>query len=247
VPEEIHNLRCANRTGIQTEIESPPRDSGNHREGFPVEMKSQLRGLAPRGPRTTHMRAFTQSAFVYKDDRSRFPAGFFLRAGHWYRFQRRIASSSRSIALPTGRWQLQPSSRSTRHTWPGWYLTPHSFSMISATRGNVHNPVSYPWACGPSCRIRSTRLRWRSSNRLWRPVRPAERRPRSPFFSSVFAHRDTDISLTSRCRATSACVHPLRSSAAAVRLRCSNALSAFRSRLTPFGFPIMHALSHRHA
>jgi hypothetical protein len=244
--EEIDNLRCPDRTRVQSEIEPPPGNRGNNREGLPAEMKLQHGRLTSGRPGPRHVRALTQPAFIDKDYGSALSEGFFLRAGQRYRFHWRIACSSRSKALPAGRWQLQPRSLSRRHTWPGWYRTPHSRSMTSATRGSVQSPVTYPCASAPSRSTRRIRWRCRWSRRGRRPVRPAERRALTPFSSRALAHRETDISLTSRCRATSACFHPLRKSAAAVLLRCSNALSASRSRLTPFGFP-MHARYHKHA
>jgi hypothetical protein len=201
-------------------------------------MELQLRGLAPRSPRSAYVRPFAQSAFVDKDDMAAFAEGFFLRAGHVYRCQRRIASSSLSRAFPAGLWQLHPRSRNNRHTWPGWYITPHSRPMTAATRGSVHKPVAYPCASGPSCNTRVTCLRCGSLNRGRRPVRPAERSSRIPPALRAFAQRDTDIGLMPRCRATSACFQPLCKSAAADLRRCSNAHSASRSRLTPRGFPM---------
>jgi hypothetical protein len=40
--------------------------------------------------------------------------------GHSWARQRAMAASSRSAARRAGRWGLQPSRRSSRHTCPGW-------------------------------------------------------------------------------------------------------------------------------
>jgi hypothetical protein len=40
-------------------------------------------------------------------------------AGQRFCFHSAMAFSSRSMAQPTGRWQLKPSARSSFQTWPG--------------------------------------------------------------------------------------------------------------------------------
>src|SRR5438552_2196821 len=103
------------------------------------------------------VRALAQSAFVDEDDGTPFFLGFFLISGQRRCFQRRILSSSRSSARPTGRWQLHPSCRRIRQACEGWYLTPHSCSIKWATRHEVHKLVSYPSASGPRFKPRSIR------------------------------------------------------------------------------------------
>jgi len=95
------------------------------------------------------VRALAQSAFVDEDDGAALFVGFFLISGQRSCFQRRIFSSSRSKARPTGRWQLQPSCRRMRQACEEWYFTPHSCSIRCATRPEVHSLVSYPRASGP--------------------------------------------------------------------------------------------------
>lgn len=51
------------------------------------------------------MRPFAQPAFVDEDDGAPLAERFFLSCGQRYRFQYRIACSSRSNARPLGRWQ----------------------------------------------------------------------------------------------------------------------------------------------
>jgi hypothetical protein len=205
-------------------------------------MELQLRRLATRRPCATNMGTFRQSALVDKHEGATLPEGFFLRAGQVYRFHRWIASSSRSMAFPAGRWQLQPNERNTRDTWLGWYETPQNCSITIATRGKVHRPLWNPWDCGPSWR---TRFRWtfcRASRRDRRPNRPALRSPRTPSVLNALAQRETDISLIPSWRATSACDRPLRKSLAASRRRCSSTRIACPSRLTPCGFPMSQGL-----
>jgi len=243
--QEVQDLRCADRSGIQPEVELPPGNASNGRQMLPVEVKLQLRGLSAGCPGPADMRTFGNSTLVYENDGSAFSDGFFLRAGHLYRFQRRMASSSRSTALPEGRWQLHPRWRSTLQTWPGWYEMPQVSRIASATRGRVHRQLLYPWASGPSSRTRLIWFRCRSLSRGLLPTRPAARKPVSPFFFRACDHRDTDISLTPTWRATSAWLSPLRKSTAASLRRCSKAHMALPSRLTPFGFPMQEKVAEQ--
>ena len=118
--EEVEHLGGANRARIQPEVKPPPGNTGNDRKLLPAEVELQLRGLATRRPCPADMGTLGNPALVYEDDGSVFPEGFFLRAGHLYRFHRRMASSSRSTAFLEGRWQLHPRWRRTLQTWPGW-------------------------------------------------------------------------------------------------------------------------------
>src|SRR5215472_4699068 len=67
----------------------------------------------------TAMGSFAQSAFVDEDDGSALFLGFFLISGQRACFQRRILSSARSSARPTGRWQLHPNCRRIRQACVG--------------------------------------------------------------------------------------------------------------------------------
>jgi hypothetical protein len=75
--------------------------------------------LASGSPGTNAVRSLAQTTLVHKYYGALLPQGFFLSSGQRTRFQRRIAGSSRCVARPVGRWQLQPKERSIRHTWPG--------------------------------------------------------------------------------------------------------------------------------
>jgi hypothetical protein len=149
--KEHDDLGTADGPRKQPEVEVPPRDPGQRRPPFPVEVILQDRGLPARRPRATASgRALSPlsatKTIVYPRRARRF-----FNVGHRCRFHCRMAVSSRSNARPIGRWQLQPSLRNSHHTWPGWYWTRHSRSMRSATRHAVHRLVSYPRASGARC------------------------------------------------------------------------------------------------
>jgi len=108
--QEVHHLRTFYRALIKPEVETIEGDPGDRRERVPVEVVLQNRSLAARRPGPDPMWSLAYSAFVDEDDRTPFLEGFFLMAGQRMRRQRRISSSFRSRARPTGRWQLQPRS-----------------------------------------------------------------------------------------------------------------------------------------
>ena len=116
VLQEIDNLWAPHRSGIEAEVEVPPRNPGDGRQRLPVEVILQDRGLPSRRPGPHPVRAFAEPTLVYEDDRSALPRGVFLSAGQRFSFQRRIACSSRSTARPIGLCTLQPRSRRMRHT-----------------------------------------------------------------------------------------------------------------------------------
>lgn len=236
--QTVQDLRGTDRSGIQPKIEPPPSNASNGRQMLPVEVKLQLWGLSAGRPGPADMRTLGRSALVYENDGSALSESFFLRAGHLHRFQRRMAFSSRSTTFPEGRWQLHPRRRSTLQTWPGWYEMPQVSRIASATRGRVHRQLLYPWASGPSSRTRLIWFRCRALRRGFRPVRPLECSPATPFFFTARAQRDTDISLAPIWRATSAWLSPLRKSTAASFRRCSKARMALPSRFMPFEFPM---------
>jgi hypothetical protein len=64
-----------------------------------------------------------------------------------------IAASSRSGALPSGRWRLPPSARRSCQT--RIWLKRKRASISLATRASVHSPVAYPSASGPVFKARS--------------------------------------------------------------------------------------------
>src|SRR3990172_3964347 len=238
--EEIDHLRTSDRARIEPKIKVVPSPPGDGRQHFPVEVILQNRGLAFRSPSANAVWPLAQSGLVDKDDRLAFGLGFFLSWGQRTRFHRRILASSRSNALPTGRWQLQPNFPKSRHTCPGWYSTPRRDRITSATRSTVQRPVPYPNASGPFFRSSWSRSSFSLSSFGLRPARGAAFNPSRPWTDSCLAQRLTDWRCTPTRRATSASETPCVNNQAASSRRRSNAL---KSRRTPAGFPIVHLLT----
>jgi len=103
VRQKLDDLRTADRAGKQTEVKIPPRHARHGRQGLPIEVVLQHRGLSPRRPGTAAVRSLAQSALVDEDYGTAFLAGFFLISGQRLCFQCRIFGSSRSKARPVGR------------------------------------------------------------------------------------------------------------------------------------------------
>jgi hypothetical protein len=137
-----------------------------------------------------------------------------------------MAGSSRWMARPVGRWLENPRPRSSRHTCVVLYARPNWTSNSAPTRASVHSSVGNPHATAPA----TSRLARRDFSAVDNPAgRPSGLR-RQACVSAVAARAqfDTVCRLTSRARATSACVTPRASMRMPLRRRCS---SAFRSRL----------------
>lgn len=117
--EKLDHLRSLDAAGEEAEVEIPDGDAGHGRKTLPVEGILQHRSLAPRRPGSDPMGPLAQSAFVHKDYGSALLERFFFISGQRTRFHRRIAGSSRCVARPTGRWQLQPKECKIRQTCPG--------------------------------------------------------------------------------------------------------------------------------
>ena len=117
--KKVDYLGALDAAFVQPKIEVIERDSRRRREGLPIEVVLQNGSLAAWRPGAHPVRPLAYPAFVDEDDRAPFFLGFFLMAGHSTCRQRRMASSFRSRARPTGRWQLQPRSSRIFHTWPG--------------------------------------------------------------------------------------------------------------------------------
>src|SRR2546421_11933542 len=122
--QETNQLGRFNASGIKPKVKIPNREASNSREALPIEGVLQHRSLASRGPSAYPMRPLAQAAFVHEHYRSPLLAGFFLISGQRSRFHRLMAASSRWMARPVGRWQLQPSERKMRQTWPRWNFKP---------------------------------------------------------------------------------------------------------------------------
>jgi hypothetical protein len=181
------------------------------------------------------MGSLAQPRFLNEDDRAALFLGVFFSSGQRACFHRRTAFSLRSRARPTGRWQLHPNPRRIRQTWTVVYRTPHSRSIISATRQLVHSPVSYPRASGPL--LRPATIRWRSASlsRGLRPARPVFRNASRPPTASCLAQRFTDCRCAPTRRATAASLQPRSNNRAAHIRRRSNAR---KSRFLPATFPM---------
>jgi len=146
-----------------------------------------------------------------------------LTCGHVSSRQAVIASSSRSRARRSGFCGLQPRSRSTYQTWPGWYLTPKWVSITRATRSRVHKSVAKPATSGP-CRKSATSASFCSGESAagrpgWRLAFSASS---PPSFRASF-HRSTDVGVTPTSRATSRTPLPCWSKVPPIIRRASNA------------------------
>ena len=235
VLKELDDLGALDRARVQSEVKTPPRDSGNRRQTLPVEVILQDRRPTLGRPSPLPVWPLRQSACVDEDDGPAFVPGFFLILGQRFCCHTRMAASSRSKARPVGHWQLQPSCRSIRPAWPGWNRTPHFSSIQCATRHAVHNCVSYPSASGPCFNPDSIFFRSARLSRSLRPARPALFSPDFPDSAICGDPRFTDWRRTPARRATSDSDTPCFSSFAAFIRRFSN---ASKSRRTPAGFPM---------
>src|SRR6516225_10222108 len=101
--EELDDLGTTDGSRKQPKVKVPPSHPGDRRQHLPVKVILQHRRLSPRRPGPTAMGPFAQSAFVDEDDGTALFLGFFLISGQRSCFHRRILSSSRSSARPTGR------------------------------------------------------------------------------------------------------------------------------------------------
>lgn len=117
--QELNDLWRLDTAGKKPEVEVPDRNARHGRKAFPVEGVLEHWGLAARCPGADPVRSFAQTAFVHKHYGSALLERFFFISGQRTRFQRWMAASSRWVARPTGRWQLQPKERRIRHTCPG--------------------------------------------------------------------------------------------------------------------------------
>src|SRR6516162_925316 len=148
--EELDHLRRADRAAIESEVEAPEGDPGDHRELLPAEAVLKHWSLAPRGPGSCATRSLRQSRLIDEDDDSALSRRYFFSSGHLRAFQVRIAFSLRCRACPVGRCTLQPSDRSSRHTEGSVSFTLKRCSMSVRIRGSVHSSVAKPAASAPA-------------------------------------------------------------------------------------------------
>jgi len=119
VAQKLDHLRGLDAAGEQTEEEVPDRDASHGRKALPIEGVLQNRRLAAGGPGAHPVRSLAQAALVHKHYGTALLERFFFISGQRTRFQRWMAGSSRCVARPTGRWQLQPRERKIFQTCPG--------------------------------------------------------------------------------------------------------------------------------
>jgi len=117
--EKLDHLRGLDAAWEKPEVEIPNGDACDGRKTLPVEGILQHRGLAAWRPGADPVRPLAQAAFVHENYGSALLERFFFISGQRTRFHRRMAGSSRCVARPTGRWQLQPRERKIRQTCPG--------------------------------------------------------------------------------------------------------------------------------
>src|SRR5690242_13197700 len=117
--QKLDHLRSFDASRKESEIEAPEGNSGDRRKAFPVEGILQHGSFTARSPSANPVRSLAQTALVHKHYGALLLLGFFFISGQRTCFQRRMATSSRWMARPIGRWQLQPKERKIRHTCPG--------------------------------------------------------------------------------------------------------------------------------
>jgi hypothetical protein len=154
--EKFDGLILADASLVQPEQSVGTRDSGNHRDVNPVEVKQDDRRL-PFGRPGAHARgALSDAGLVNKDDQSAFSPGFFLRAGQVLRFQLRTASSSRPMARSSGFCTLKSKAPRIRQTCVFPNLTSYSRSITTPTRLSVQSSLPKP------CSVGVCRMAWRN-------------------------------------------------------------------------------------
>lgn len=114
--QELDYLRSLDAAREEPEVKVPDGNPRHGRKALPIERVLQHWRLASGSPGANAMRPLAQTALVYKDYGALLSEGFFFISGQRTLFQRRIAGSSRCVARPVGRWQLQPNERRIRHT-----------------------------------------------------------------------------------------------------------------------------------
>jgi hypothetical protein len=104
-----------------------------------------------------------------------------LILGHSSASQRSTAAWSRSAALRRGRCKLQPNRPvRIRHTCTGWWRTPVSRQITSATRSSVHRLLANPWAPAPWSKACSTWSSCVGNSLRCRPIGPRARNAWTP-------------------------------------------------------------------
>lgn len=112
--EELADLDLADVVQVKLVIEPETltartdRHARDHRDLVATVAMADDRCLSARGPRSEHVGDQEEPRFVAEYDVGAQPSGVFFTLGQTWRFHRRIASSSRSMARRSGFWWLQP-------------------------------------------------------------------------------------------------------------------------------------------
>ena len=117
------------------------------------------RRLSAGGPGAAGYRLEQKARFIEKHDGCAAAPGLFLIRGQSSVRHRAIAVSFRSAPRRRGFYCVKPKASSKRPTWSGWYVTPNSRRITSATRLQVHQSVVKPAESGPARTISANRCR----------------------------------------------------------------------------------------
>ena len=226
--EELADLRMGDVVPIKTEIESEALSARTDR--YPGDCRDSIvplpmfvdGSLTARTPCPSHGRYQQEPRFVREDDMGAQSRGVFFTRGHSSRFQRRIASSSRSMALRSGFWQLQPRACNRRPIWLRWYRTSNRTLITSAIRCVVQRSVRYPWDIAPLRRSRRRRSFCRSVSFGGRPGVGLGRNACLPPRRYALRHRITETALHPTRRAVSLSEYPALNQSSARSRRRSN-------------------------
>lgn len=115
------------------------------------------RRLAAGSPGAAGCRLEQEARFIEKHDGRAATTGLFLIRGQSSVRHRAIAASLRCEARRCGFYCVKPTACSNRPTWSGWYVTPNSRRITSATRLQVHQSVVKPTESGPARTISAKR------------------------------------------------------------------------------------------
>ncbi len=119
-----------------------------------------------------------------------------------------MAASSRWLARRTGRWGLQPTARSSRQTWAGWYRTPKTRSITTATRRVVQTSPVKPYASAPRARKAGSRARCSGASFGVGPGATRRRSAATPPARARLHHWLTAPSVTPSARAMARWLQP---------------------------------------
>lgn len=234
------------KMAIQSEVPSlrAYRYAGDSRDFVVAVTVAVDRGLASGCPRLAHIRDQQEPRFVDEDYMGTQPRSVFFIRGQSRRFQRSIASSSRSMARRSGFWWVQPNSRINRPMWSLWYRTPNFALMSSAIRCVVHKSVRYPWAIGPLRRYRTRRSFCFALSLGGLPGTGFGFKASSPPSAKASRHRMTLLALHPTHRATSLSERFSLRSSMARRRRSSNVAGEPLGRMGSILFPRCSSILH---